>query len=68
MLERQHRSTLDEACELRINNPHLTQTECLQVAGLPLACNPRSGKKSAPPAVLNGAAIAGGGAVGQAGR
>lgn len=36
VLKRQHRVALEEACELRINNPHLTQTECLQSAGLPL--------------------------------
>jgi len=36
VLKRQHRTALEGACELRIDNPHLTQTECLQVAGLPL--------------------------------
>lgn len=36
VLQRQHRAALEEACDLRIHNPHLTQTECLQSAGLPL--------------------------------
>ncbi|MEN1956548.1 hypothetical protein [Luteimonas changyuni] len=36
ILSRQHRTALDEACELRVSSPHLTQTECLRSAGLPL--------------------------------
>jgi hypothetical protein len=36
MLKKQYRSALDEACEARMHYTHLTQTECLQTAGLPL--------------------------------
>ena len=36
VLKRQYRPGLDQACDLRINSTHLTQTECLQSAGLPL--------------------------------
>jgi hypothetical protein len=36
VLKKQYRLGLEIAQETRINNPHLTQTECLQVAGLPL--------------------------------
>ena len=35
-LKRQYRQGLEQAAELRMNNAHLTQTECLQAAGLPL--------------------------------
>lgn len=36
VLKRQYGAGLEQACDLRINSPHLTQTECLQVAELPL--------------------------------
>jgi hypothetical protein len=36
VLTRQHRAALDEANETRLQNGHLTLTECLQSAGLPL--------------------------------
>lgn len=36
VLKKQHRAALDEANETRLANSHLTVTECLQKAGLPL--------------------------------
>ena len=36
LLKRQYRQGLEQAAETRMNNAHLTQTECLQAAGLPL--------------------------------
>ncbi len=37
VLKRQYRQGLEEANETRLQNTHLTMTECLQVAGLPLS-------------------------------
>lgn len=36
VLKREYRQGLEEASEARGQNSHLTPTECLQVAGLPL--------------------------------
>jgi hypothetical protein len=36
VLKRQYRKPLEEANRQRLSNPHLTITECLQVAGIPL--------------------------------
>ncbi|MGO4223212.1 hypothetical protein AB4Y64_15325 [Lysobacter sp. TAF61] len=36
VLTQKHRAALDEANETRLQNCHLTLTECLQSAGLPL--------------------------------
>ena len=36
LLKQTYRDALEEACEARLTNLHLTPSECLQVAGLPL--------------------------------
>lgn len=36
MLKKTYRDALEEACETRLTTLHLTPSECLQVAGLPL--------------------------------
>lgn len=36
MLKKTYRDALEDACETRLTNQHLTPSECLQVAGLPL--------------------------------
>lgn len=36
LLKKTHRDALEQACETRLTNLHLTPSECLQVAGLPL--------------------------------
>lgn len=36
VLKRDYRTGLEQANEVRLNNSHLTPTECLQSAGLPL--------------------------------
>lgn len=36
VLKKRYQPALEQACDIRIHNPHLTGTECLQMAGLPL--------------------------------
>lgn len=36
MLKKTYRDALEEACDHRLMNLHLTPSECLQMAGLPL--------------------------------